>query len=285
MYYDSGNDAPFMTCTGFEILCTFSWNKERRRESEFVRRIMNLNMVNTTNHRRSIKNCVASHTANLSVYFLLAIIVCTISLKAFGDEAIVVTKIAGNEYHIPAKYLGYPAQTNENDILLDAILPHMEAVDKSSKLLPESEKGNQVIILVHAASSTTSLEYRLSVAQKNYGPLHGNGNKFGLNAYVGSTEGIAPRQHDPSVPETKIVEELYTDAAQTSPPSLFIHCAGDLAVPSPGCDMVFISQDLLYEIHFQKHHVGEWQSIEQSAEKLVDSFRSRTIFSHPTVNP
>ncbi|MEJ0076817.1 MAG: hypothetical protein WDO17_15475 [Alphaproteobacteria bacterium] len=178
-------------------------------------------------------------------------------------------ELAGSTYEIPKRYLRYPVGAKDKGLYIAASLANLTPVSQADQASLPPGWGDVLLILVHDARSTTDTQFRWHVSQGIYGPLKQVEPQFGLDTYLGGREGIAPRQHDPSVPLTLTYKTLYWHEA----PPLFLTCDGDKAVPYPGCKQTFSEDGLLYEIDFGKQNLPKWVDIQQRAVELMRKFR------------
>jgi hypothetical protein len=194
-----------------------------------------------------------------------------------------IIHVGGGEYHIPVGYfkLSIRPKDREEAIGITASYPSMASYERSDVVTDD-----EVIVLVHDARSTTSAETRAKIIRQEYGPLTPLSTRFGLMAYRtsrGPSGTIMEKSrtlylgntiiaHPTDEQREQAYDEFYADNNSSSP-SLFITCIGDTGTPRPGCTAVFATDDLLYQVHFPKVHLSEWEAIKSSTISLVEQFK------------
>jgi hypothetical protein len=210
--------------------------------------------------------------------FAAAIFLLSLIGGAAAEPRSTVT-LGGTLYKVPVGYLGYPLKPTDNGFLVNALWPDMKALTSA----PDIRKvGNDqvLIILVHDAQSTTSVQFRFDVTKKRLAPLRARGDAYGLHLYLASTRPIGDNDKERygSIPEDLLFDQLLTDS--DSEPSVFLDCTGDRAARMPICTEVFNSNGLMFQMTFAKLHLNKWKSIQASAIDLLKSFSRKDTESN-----
>jgi len=114
------------------------------------------------------------------------------------------------------------------------------------EFLYERGFGNTVSILIDNARRTTSVRFRLQVAEEIGNPYIQQPNEYGLKAY-------APKGFGTFNPG-RTRDEIHIDGDKADPKG-FITCSVDGSVPSPTCTYEFADEDLLVTTDFNKKHL------------------------------
>lgn len=178
-------------------------------------------------------------------------------------------QLGGTELRIPRNYFfpAPPPEGKEDDLFIMALMPAMEPMraDNKNAFLHANPPGHghTVFILVHDATQTTSVEFRLGVEEKNGAPYSAAGERYGLEVRLPVGKGI--------VDTGSWRQELFIDTRQ-GVSRAFVSCDREGAVPFPICSETYVYRGLLATFNYGKGFLPDWQEIERHVSTLIDGF-------------
>ena len=184
------------------------------------------------------------------------------------DATPIHVRLSGQDYYIPANYFDSPLEPglDQQDILLVALLPHLEARTEANwdEFMRVPGWGRRVYMLARSQPFPSDiLDQSLQIYQRNSSPLEDVGSQFGLRHLRGAgSEGWLRRR------------DIFIDESDGSIDGI-ITCRFYEDYPSPGCNHDFIHGDSLVKLSYGRDNVIHWQTIHTSITSLLERFRMR----------
>ncbi len=202
------------------------------------------------------------------------------TMVKYDEHKVIVTKIAGREYHVPGEYLGdgAPVLDVQLAMLVRATLPDFTMPPKNYG------KGEARILVMDVRGEPDRLQIRFKEDIKKFSPMARMDDVFGLQRYI-TSKGSFSNLKDPTKyyyegnvllknPSKEdligLKLEYYIDNNTT--PTVFVECGGDKSAPNPQCEMRFIDGGLVYHVGFAKILLQDWKQMRERSIRLIRSF-------------